>query len=128
MKFLCVSKIWSSLIRSQRFVSSYYAAKPSCFIVAFTNSVFGDPKRLFIFSGEEETSSSSLVANLDITIPSVTLPHGGFKYCTVHGFMACCNGLEFIICNPSTGKSLPFPVRQRAHAWDTILLVINSKH
>ncbi|KAG2310087.1 hypothetical protein Bca52824_021644 [Brassica carinata] len=108
MKFLCVSKIWSSLIRSQRFVSSYYAAKPSRFIVAFTNSVFGDPKRLFIFSGEEETSSSSLVANLDITIPSVTLPHGGFKYCTVHGFMACCNGLEFIICNPSTGQVVTF--------------------
>ncbi|KAG2317944.1 hypothetical protein Bca52824_021066 [Brassica carinata] len=76
MKFLCVCKTWYSLIRSQRFVASYYAA--SRFIVAFTNSAGGDdPKRLFILSGEEaSSSSSSLVANLDMTIPSVTLRHG----------------------------------------------------
>ncbi|KAF2540156.1 hypothetical protein F2Q68_00028602 [Brassica cretica] len=52
MKFLCVSKTWSSLIRSQRFVASYYAAKPSRFVAAFTNSVFGKPEHLFILSGE----------------------------------------------------------------------------
>ncbi|KAF3540809.1 hypothetical protein F2Q69_00018491 [Brassica cretica] len=113
MKFLCVSKIWSSFIRSQRFVASYYAAKPSRFIVAFTNSVFvkGDAQRLFIFSGKEETSSStssSLVANLDMTIPSVTLPHVGSKYSSVHGFLACFEGSKFIICNPSTGQVITF--------------------
>ncbi|CAN7069941.1 unnamed protein product, partial [Brassica oleracea var. botrytis] len=99
MKFLCVCKTWYSLIRSQRFVASYYAAKPSRFIVAFTNNAGGDdPKRLFILSGEEETSSSSssLVANLDMTIPSVTLRHGAYKYFSVHGFIACFELSNFI--------------------------------
>ncbi|KAJ4871719.1 F-box protein [Raphanus sativus] len=116
MKFLCVSKTWYSLIRSQRFVASYYAAKPSRFVAAFTNSVFGDPKRLFVFSGEEEeeennSSSSSLVANLDMTIPSVTLSHGSFKYSSVHGFMAGNDETTFIICNPSTGQVITFPCK-----------------
>ncbi|KAH0940548.1 hypothetical protein HID58_000185 [Brassica napus] len=76
MKFLCVSKTWSSLIRSQRFVASYYAAKkPSRFVVALTNGVSGDPKRLFILSGEEEatssSSSSSLVAAATSILPSM---------------------------------------------------------
>ncbi|XP_009129819.1 F-box protein At1g30790 [Brassica rapa] len=112
MKFLCVSKTWSSLIRSQRFVASYYAAKPSRFVVAFTNSACSDPKRLFILSGEEEATSSSscssLVANLDMTIPSVTLPHGAYKYFSVHGFIACFELSNFIICNPSTGQVVTF--------------------
>ncbi|KAJ4910563.1 F-box protein [Raphanus sativus] len=43
-----------------------------------------------------------------MTIPSVTLNHGGFKYSSVHGFMACCNGLQFIICNPSTRQVITF--------------------
>ncbi|CAH8387434.1 unnamed protein product [Eruca vesicaria subsp. sativa] len=116
MKFLCVSKTWYSLIQSQRFVASYYAKKPSCFIVAFTNSVCDHPKRLFILSGEEEEEEeekeeetcSSLVANLDMTIPSVTWPHGGYKYFSVHGFLACFEGLNFIICNPNTRQVITF--------------------
>ncbi|KAG2243326.1 hypothetical protein Bca52824_094826 [Brassica carinata] len=109
MKFLCVSKTWYSLIRSQRFVASYYAKKPSRFIVAFTNSAFGDPKRLFILSGEEEKEETcSLVANLDMTIPSVTLRHGASEYSSVHGFIACFELLKFIICNPSTGQVISF--------------------
>ncbi|XP_018447035.2 F-box protein At1g30790-like [Raphanus sativus] len=110
MRFLCVSKTWSSLIRSQRFVASYYAAKPPRFTVTFTNGVLCEPKRLFIFSGEEEvtSSSSSLVANLDMTIPSVTLNHSGFKYSSVNGFMAVNDGLKFIICNPTTGQVITF--------------------
>ncbi|KAF3527864.1 hypothetical protein DY000_02038472 [Brassica cretica] len=109
MKFLCVSKNWYSLIRSQRFVASYYAAKPSRFIAAFTNSVFGKPERLFIMSGEEEEEgTSSLVANLDMTIPSVTLPHGSAKFSSVHGFLACFELSKFIICNPSTGQVITF--------------------
>ncbi|WZZ23704.1 hypothetical protein YC2023_007105 [Brassica napus] len=116
MKFLCVSKTWSSIIRSQRFVASYYAAKPSRFVVALTNGVSGDPKRLFIFTGdgEEATSSSStysLVANLDMTIPSVTLPCGGYKYSSVHGFIACNDVTTFIVCNPSTGQVTTFPCK-----------------
>ncbi|KAG2310014.1 hypothetical protein Bca52824_021571 [Brassica carinata] len=91
------------------------SATPSRFIIAFTNSVFvkGDAQRLFIFSGEEETSSSSLVANLAMTIPSVTLPHGGFKCTSVHGFVTYCHGLQFTICNPSAGHCITFPCKDR---------------
>ncbi|KAH0900508.1 hypothetical protein HID58_040011 [Brassica napus] len=80
-------------------------------LTAFTNSVFGKPEHLFILSGEEEeasSSSSSLVANLDMTIPSVTLPYNGYKYSSVHGFMACNDGTTFIICNPSTRQVVSF--------------------
>ncbi|CAH8345167.1 unnamed protein product [Eruca vesicaria subsp. sativa] len=113
MRFLCVSKTWSSLIRSQRFVASYYAKKPSRFIVAFSNSVFGDPKRLFILTGEEEetscsSSEDSLVANLDMTIPGVTIAHGPFQYSSVHGYLVCFQLSKFIICNPSTGQVIRF--------------------
>ncbi|KAG2248729.1 hypothetical protein Bca52824_088357 [Brassica carinata] len=82
MKFLCVSK--------------------NC------RSVFGKPERLFIMSGEEEEGTSSLVANLDMTIPSVTLPHGSAKFSSVHGFLACFELSKFIICNPSTGQVITF--------------------
>ncbi|CAA7049462.1 unnamed protein product [Microthlaspi erraticum] len=117
MKFQCVSKIWSSIIRSQSFVDSYYAmssARGSRFIVALSNSVGAevDARRLFIFSSshEGEETSSSLVANLDMTIPSVTLAHGS-KCTSVHGFVGCCHGLQFTVCNPSTGKFNTFPCK-----------------
>ncbi|KAL0688272.1 hypothetical protein Bca4012_087949 [Brassica carinata] len=74
----------------------------------YSRSVFGKPERLFIMSGEEEEGTSSLVANLDMTIPSVTLPHGSAKFSSVHGFLACFELSKFIICNPSTGQVITF--------------------
>lgn len=94
--FQCVSKTWSSIVRSQSFVDSYYAmssARGSRFIVALRNSVGAevDARRLFIFSSSHEgEETSSLVANLDMTIPSVTLAHGS-KCTSVHGFVGCCH-------------------------------------
>lgn len=92
------------------------SATPSRFIIAFTNNVFvkGDAQRLFIFSGEMETSSSSLVANLAMTRPSVTLPHGGFKCTSLHGFLSYCHGLQLTILNPSTGDGITSPCKERA--------------
>ncbi|KAF2540157.1 hypothetical protein F2Q70_00033731 [Brassica cretica] len=43
-----------------------------------------------------------------MTIPSVTLPYNGYKYSSVHGFMACNDGTTFIICNPSTRQVISF--------------------
>ncbi|ESQ33804.1 hypothetical protein EUTSA_v10007869mg [Eutrema salsugineum] len=122
IKFLCVSKIWSSIIRSQRFVDSYYAlssATRSRFIIAFSHLSTAEvnDKRLFIFSSshedeveeEESSSSSSLVANLDMTIPSVTLGYGS-KCTSVHGFVGCRHGAsQLTICNPSTKQVITFP-------------------
>ncbi|KAH0917880.1 hypothetical protein HID58_025540 [Brassica napus] len=110
MRSRCVSKTWSSIILSQGFVHAYYAMSSSAtrsrFTVAFSNSVFvkGDAQRLFIFS------SSSLAANLHMTIPSLSLSH--VSDCpSVHGFVGCCYGFQFTICNPSTGQVVSLPCK-----------------
>ena len=110
MKFLCVSKTWSSLIRSQTFAASYYARSYET-RSRFRVFVHGGAQRLLIFSGEEETFSSSLDANLDMTVPSVTLALGGSKCTSVHGFFGCCHASNFTICNPSTGQIITFPCK-----------------
>ncbi|CAA7017378.1 unnamed protein product [Microthlaspi erraticum] len=113
MRSRCVSKMWSSIIRSQRFTDSYYAmssATRSRFIVTFSNQVINlrrDPRHLFIFSGEE-SSSSSAAANLDMTIPSLNLNYLA-KCPSVHGLVACCNLTKFTICNPGTRQVLTIP-------------------
>ncbi|CAE5958898.1 unnamed protein product [Arabidopsis arenosa] len=116
MKFQCVSKMWSSIIRSQRFVSSYYAMSSTMrshrFIIAFSNgeSAKREDKRLFIFSSsyEGDESSSSLVTNLDMTIPSVTVI--SFSTCaSVHGLIGSTRSGPFVVCNPCTGKVTMLP-------------------
>ncbi|CAA7048013.1 unnamed protein product [Microthlaspi erraticum] len=114
MRSLCVSKMWSSIIRTQGFIDSYYAMSSATrprFIVALSSSSYvkDHAKRLFIFSGEECSSSSSYVsANLDMTIPSLRLAHG-YTCPSVHGFVSCCHGLQFTICNPSTRQVVTLP-------------------
>uniref|UniRef100_A0A1J3HPG3 F-box protein n=1 Tax=Noccaea caerulescens TaxID=107243 RepID=A0A1J3HPG3_NOCCA len=118
MKLRCVSKMWSSMIRSQKFVDSYYAmssATRSRFTIAFSNGVFveDDAKRcLFIFScsHEGDKSSSSLVANLNMTIPGVSMSL--VSMCpSVHGFVTHSYSDRFTICNPSTGQALTVPCK-----------------
>ncbi|KAL1205054.1 putative F-box protein [Cardamine amara subsp. amara] len=116
MKFRCVSKMWSSIIRSQRFVDSYYAmsSTQSRFMIAFSCAYAdNDARRLFIFSSlYEKEESSFLVANLDMTIPSVILDRYFSKAPSVHGFVGCPNGTsEFIVCNPSTRQVITLPVK-----------------
>ncbi|CAA7048022.1 unnamed protein product [Microthlaspi erraticum] len=95
-------QMWSSIIRTQGFIDSYYAMSSATrprFIVALSSSSYvkDHAKRLFIFSGEECSSSSSYVsANLDMTIPSLRLAHG-YTCPSVHGFVSCCHGLQFTI-------------------------------
>ncbi|XP_020866091.1 F-box protein At1g30790-like [Arabidopsis lyrata subsp. lyrata] len=106
-KFLCVSKMWSSIIRSQSFVDSYYALSSttrSRFIVTFgcgAQAKFED-RRLFVFSSSYECEkSSSLATNLDMTIPS--------------------SG-SFIVFNPSTNifNILPFTGARTSWAYDPV--------
>ncbi|CAH8253983.1 unnamed protein product [Arabidopsis lyrata] len=116
IKFQCVSKTWSSIIRSQRFIDSYYALSSTMrsdrFIIAFSNgeSAKREDKRLFIFSSSYEghESSSSLVTNLDMTIPSVTVIC--FSTCaSVHGLIGSTRSGPFLVCNPCTGKVTMLP-------------------
>lgn len=117
MRSRCVSKMWSSIIRSQGFVDAYYAMSRSPrFTVAFSNNVFvkGDAQRLFIFSSsyqeEKGDESSSLVANLHMTIPSLSLSFVS-NCSSVHGFVGCCYDFQFTICNPSTGQAFTLPCK-----------------
>ncbi|VVA92332.1 unnamed protein product [Arabis nemorensis] len=107
IKFRCVSKMWSSIIRSQIFVDSFFSvsSRRSRFIIAFSNS------RLFIFSSSHEgEESSSLAANLDMEIPSLTLAHGS-NCPSLDGFIVSCHGAHFTICNPTTGQVITFPTK-----------------
>lgn len=109
MKFRCVSKSWSSITRTQRFVDSYLAvssAERSRFIIAVSNGVFakGDAKRLLIFSSSYE----GVETRLDMEIPSASLDHAS-KCASVHGFVGFRNGGQFLVCNPSTGKVVTLP-------------------
>ncbi|XP_010432850.2 PREDICTED: F-box protein At1g30790-like [Camelina sativa] len=109
MKVQCVSKMWSSIIRSQRFVDSFYALSStrSRFTVTFCNA---DAERLFIYSSSFEEEERSLVAKLQMTIPSVDLIYG-FKSPSVHGFLGCCSGDQFIVCNPTTRQVISLPIK-----------------
>ncbi|VVA90504.1 unnamed protein product [Arabis nemorensis] len=110
IKFRCVSKMWSSLIRSQRFVDSFFSLSSTrpLFTIVVSNGVFvkGDAKRLLIFS----SSHDSLVANLDMTLPSATLAHGS-KCPSVHGFVGCLDASQFTICNPTTRQVITVPCK-----------------
>ncbi|EFH67260.1 predicted protein, partial [Arabidopsis lyrata subsp. lyrata] len=76
MKLRCVSKMWSSIIRSRGFIDSYYAtsSRQSRFIVGFSNGVFGTPEErltfFFSFSHDEGQESSSLLPTFEMAVPT----------------------------------------------------------
>ncbi|CAL9216843.1 unnamed protein product [Arabidopsis halleri] len=123
LRFKCVSKLWSSIIQSQGFIDSFYSissTRPRS-IVAFTNGLFAkdEDKRLFIFSSSQEghESSSSVINNLDMTIPSLTVCNNPASRCvSVNGFVACSLNTGLMICNPSTRQVIVLPILPPRHA------------
>ncbi|EFH67156.1 hypothetical protein ARALYDRAFT_473309 [Arabidopsis lyrata subsp. lyrata] len=123
LRFKCVSKLWSSIIQSQGFIDSFYSissTRPRS-IVAFTNGLFAkdEDKRFFIFSSSQEghESSSSVINNLDITIPSLTVCNNPASRCvSVNGFVACSLNTGLMICNPSTRQVIVLPILPPRHA------------
>ncbi|KAL1198596.1 F-box protein [Cardamine amara subsp. amara] len=111
--------MWSSIIRNQRLVNSYYAMSStmrSRFIINFSCGALGkiDERCMFVFSSSYESEiSSALATNLDMTIPSVLGLCGSGAYCaSVHGLV----GFTFTVCNPCTNKfSLSYHVCRRTH-------------
>ncbi|EOA37545.1 hypothetical protein CARUB_v10011783mg [Capsella rubella] len=122
MKFLCVSKMWSSTIRSQRFVNSYFAMSStmgSRFTISFDCGSRGkiDDARMFIFSSSYECErSSSLATTLRMTIPSVILSRGAVCR-SVHGLIGCVMSGPFLVCNPSTNKFTRLPSTGPCTSW-----------
>ncbi|XP_010480774.1 PREDICTED: F-box protein At1g30790-like [Camelina sativa] len=115
MKFKSVSKSWSSIIRSQVFIDSFYSISSTRprFIVAFTNGIFAkrEEKRLFFFSSSHEGHESSfLVTNHHMTIPCLSVCSNPASRCvSVRGFIGCSLVGGFMVCNPSTRQVIVLP-------------------
>ncbi|OAP18323.1 hypothetical protein AXX17_AT1G31300 [Arabidopsis thaliana] len=72
--FKRVSKMWSSIIGSQRFIDSFFtmSSKQSRFVVALSNGFFNKPKDKLIFFftfSHEGDYASSLVPHFEIAVP-----------------------------------------------------------
>ncbi|XP_010480754.1 PREDICTED: F-box protein At1g30790-like [Camelina sativa] len=114
--------MWSSIIRNQRFVNSYYAVSStirSRFTIAFccgSQTKFVD-WRLFVFSSSyEDEKSSSLATTFHMTIPSVYLSSASVCH-SVHGLIGCTSSGSFIVCNPSTNKFTILPCAGARTFW-----------
>ncbi|KAL1201064.1 F-box protein [Cardamine amara subsp. amara] len=119
IKFLCVSKMWSSIIRSQRFVSSSYAMSStmrSRFIITISS---GDRCLLVFSSSYESEISSCLATNLDMKVPSVSGLCGSAAYCaSVHGLVGfTTSGFTFTVCNPCINKFTILPCVGARTSW-----------
>ncbi|XP_010463004.1 PREDICTED: F-box protein At1g30790-like [Camelina sativa] len=114
MKFLCMSKMWYSIIRNQRFINSYYAMSStirSRFTIAFCcgSQAKFDDWRLFVFSSSyDDEKYSSFATTLHMTIPSVSLCSAS-ACLSVHGLIGCTISGPFIVCNPNTNKYTILP-------------------
>ncbi|XP_019099460.1 PREDICTED: putative F-box protein At1g32660 [Camelina sativa] len=118
MKLRCVSKMWSSIIRSRGFIDSFFSnsSKQSRFIVALSNGVFTNPeeKLTFFFSfshdeGEEhKSSSSSLVPSFEMAIPTTFSFYRQFL-ASFHGILAVELDSLMIMCNPSMEQVVKLP-------------------
>lgn len=87
-------------------------------MIAFSNRVLAKDIDMcfFIFSSSHDQESDSLVANLDMAIPSLSLSRGS-NCASVHGLVGFTNSGPFIACNPSTRKIM---------YWSTNILELRS--
>lgn len=131
IRFTIVSKIWSSMIRSQGFIDSFFSISSTRprFFVSFTNGCFAKDKerRLFYYlsswssqaqEGYESYSSSSLVTNLDMTMPYLDVCDFYGSCSSVHGFIGCSLVVGFLVCNPSTRQIIVLPTLPKRPAPD----------
>ncbi|CAN7126867.1 unnamed protein product [Brassica rapa subsp. narinosa] len=123
MKFRCVSKIWSSIIRSRGFIDSFFSmsSKQSRFIVALGNGLCNEPeeKLTFFFSFGESSCASSLVPNLEMAIP-VGLSSIRESFASLHGFLTVDVHGGLMVCNPSTEQVLKLHSSTRFVGYDPI--------
>ncbi|KAL0655794.1 hypothetical protein Bca4012_076378 [Brassica carinata] len=123
MKFRCVSKIWSSIIRSRGFIDSFFSmsSKQSRFIVALGNGLCNEPeeKLTFFFLFGESCSSSSLVPNLEMAIP-VGLRSIRESFASLHGFLTVDVHGGLMVCNPSMEQVIKLHSSTRFVGYDPI--------
>ncbi|CAH8254208.1 unnamed protein product [Arabidopsis lyrata] len=140
--FRCVSKMWSSIIRSRGFIDSFFSmsAKQSRFIVSLCNIVFGEPEEklilFFSFShdeGDESSSSSSLVPNFEMALPAVSFSFYSGSCASLHGILTVETEGQLMMCNPSTEQVVkltsdcifvgydPIDDQYKVLSWDNII-------
>ncbi|CAH8302117.1 unnamed protein product [Eruca vesicaria subsp. sativa] len=113
IKFRCVSKFWSSIIRSRGFIDSFFSKQQAQrFIVALGNGLSNEPeeKLTFFFSFEEpssSSSSSSLVPNFEMAIP-VGLSSIRESFASLHGFLTVGAGEIIMVPTTLSPKIQPF--------------------
>ncbi|KAL1188056.1 F-box protein [Cardamine amara subsp. amara] len=116
MKFQYLSKFWFSIIRSKRFIDSFFSRslnRGSRLLITLNNINENGEKRLFFFSASNEGANkyfpSSLVANLDMIIPSGDAHYHFPQGTIVHGFICCSYHGQFLICNLITRQIVTIP-------------------
>ncbi|CAH2034607.1 unnamed protein product [Thlaspi arvense] len=123
-KLRCVSKMWSSIIRSQGFIDSFFAmssTKPR-FIVALTNGFILPPEErltfFYSFSHEGE-ESSSLVPNFEMVTPT-SLCYCSEYFASLHGFLTVETNKGLMLCNPGTEQVITLPKAATFVGYDPI--------
>ncbi|EOA39134.1 hypothetical protein CARUB_v10012056mg [Capsella rubella] len=127
IKLRCVSKTWSSIVRSRGLIDSFFSmsSKQSRFIVALCNGVYGNPEErlIFFFSfshDEGEDQSSSLVPNLEMVLPSLSFSYHSGSCTSLHGILAVEADYRLTICNPSTEQAIKLPKASTFVGYDPI--------
>ncbi|XP_010468008.1 PREDICTED: F-box/kelch-repeat protein At3g04660-like [Camelina sativa] len=111
-RFICVSKLWSSIVRSQDFTKSYQLlmmtrrsdpTRPRLLFSLLCHSV----KTQQLFLSQQDPSSNHQRVNICMRPPT---PLSYEFFTPVHGLICCqYDGNKVMIGNPSTGQFLPLP-------------------
>ncbi|CAN8303840.1 unnamed protein product [Cochlearia groenlandica] len=116
LKFQYVSKAWCSIIRTKDFINtsvsmSLTPSQPKLLITFKNGEINNDntKKGLFFFtSSQYDSSSSSMLANLDMTMTSMDA-YFYTRCAPVNGFICISHKGSYMICNPSSKQVITLP-------------------
>ncbi|EOA14705.1 hypothetical protein CARUB_v10027982mg [Capsella rubella] len=110
MKFQYVSKTWCSIIRSKNFINSLVSTPSPLFLISLMTNEKAE-KYLFLLTSlqEKDEESTSLVANLDMTLASNNANNFSVRCASVNGFISLSPNGRFVVCNPSTKQVILLP-------------------
>ncbi|KAL1192043.1 putative F-box protein [Cardamine amara subsp. amara] len=116
-RFLFVSKLWATIIRSRYFIKTF-ASRTSLrqprLLFAFVNSKYKNEQNMWNFFSSSSTPTKESPTYLSLTRCSIPNRSSSDKYINkfpryVNGLISVGHGEKQIICNPSTGKSITLP-------------------
>ncbi|XP_023644520.1 F-box protein At1g47810 [Capsella rubella] len=134
-KFVCVSKLWTKIIRGQDFIRAFSFHSPlqnkhlqPSLLLAFKDQVKGYQEHWYFFSKTTPLyEQNSLVQNINEVVNEEPKPKASDfvssmvchlkemryqKPSYVHGLISFLYGQEQVICNPSIGKSITLPAME----------------